>query len=125
MGSGECLFFNTVVRRPRKALRIAVRAPPADARKMTKEFFRVSPIPRMEHLGTSTMKTWKFVAEILWLFLGLRLCPQSTDYTHDIKRSDHPSMTGEQDNVMERWYFSAPIRPPPLRPRDNQDNTTI
>ncbi len=60
------------------------------------------------------MKTWKFVAEILWLFLGLHVCPQSTDSTYDIKQRDlHPIIT-EQDNLMEQWYPSAMIRPPPL-----------
>jgi hypothetical protein len=60
------------------------------------------------------MKTWKFVAEILWLFLGLCLCPQSAEQAYGIKQRDYPSTTGEQDNFMERWYSSAPIRPPPL-----------
>jgi len=59
------------------------------------------------------MKTRKFVAEIVWLFLGLGPCPQSTEPTHDINQCDYPSTTGEQDNFMKRWYSSAPIRPPP------------
>ena len=63
------------------------------------------------------MKTRKFVAEILWLFLGLCVCPQSTEQTHDIKQRDYPPLIGEQDNVlMKRWYLSALIRPPPRRP---------
>jgi len=62
------------------------------------------------------MKTRKFVAEILWLFLGFCVCPQSTEPTHDIKQRDYQPIIGEQDNLMERWYLSALIRPPPLWP---------
>ncbi len=62
------------------------------------------------------MKTWKFVAEILWLFLGLCVCPQSAEQTQDIKQRDFQNIIGEQDNLMEQWYSSALIRPPPLGP---------
>ena len=68
----------------------------------------------MDHLGIRAMKTWKFVAEILWLFLGLCMCPQSTEQTYDIKQRDFRPTIGEQDNLMEQWYSSALIRPPPL-----------
>jgi hypothetical protein len=59
------------------------------------------------------MKTRKFVAEIVWLFLGLCVCPQSTVQTHDIKQRDFQPTFGEQDNFLKRWYSSALIRPPP------------
>ncbi len=62
------------------------------------------------------MKTWKFVAEILWLFLGLYVCPQSTEQTHDIKQRDFQPIIDKQSNLMEQWYCSALIRPPPLGP---------
>jgi hypothetical protein len=63
------------------------------------------------------MKTRKFVAEILWLFLGLCVCPQCTEQTHDIEQRGFQPILGEQDNLlMERWYRSALIRPPPRQP---------
>jgi len=62
------------------------------------------------------MKTRMFIAEILWLFLGLCVCPQSTEQTHDIKQRAFRPTIDEQDNLMERWYHSALIRPPPPGP---------
>lgn len=60
------------------------------------------------------MKTWTFVAEILVLFLGLCLCPQSDTHTRDTKqRKLHYTYIVEQDNLLTRWYFSALTRPPP------------
>jgi hypothetical protein len=59
------------------------------------------------------MKTWKFVAEILWLFLGLVLSPQSTEQTQDIKQRSYKPVIEEQDAFLERWYSFTLIRPPP------------
>jgi hypothetical protein len=67
----------------------------------------------MDLLGIRAMKTWKFTAEILWLFLGLCACPQSTDRTRDVKQRDFHPIIGDQENLMEQWYSSALIRPPP------------
>jgi hypothetical protein len=60
------------------------------------------------------MKTWKFVAEILWLFLGLHACPQSTEQlSGDTKQRAYKPTPEEYETPLERWYSFALIRPPP------------
>jgi hypothetical protein len=62
------------------------------------------------------MKTRMFVAEILWLFLGLCLSPQSTEQSYDIKQRSYKPMVEEQNAFLERWYSFTLIRPPPAGP---------
>ena len=59
------------------------------------------------------MRTRKFVAEILWLFLGLCVCPQSTEQVKAIKQRSYKPVIGKQETFAERRYSFLLIRPPP------------
>jgi len=59
------------------------------------------------------MKTRMFVAEILWLFLGLCSFPQSREQATVSNQQLHERITDEQEFVQRRWYSSGLIRPPP------------
>jgi len=64
------------------------------------------------------MKTRMFVAEVLWLFLGLCLCPQSADRTEEVnQRTDEPT-TRTPDVVCRDWTVSSLVRPPPRGQRE-------
>jgi hypothetical protein len=64
------------------------------------------------------MKTWKFVAEVMWLFLEVCLCPHSGEQpphtdTDRYQRARH--QTTVIDFLIERWYSPNYVRPPPRR----------
>ncbi len=58
------------------------------------------------------MKTRKFVAEILWLFLGLCPFPQSDEQSPESNQPLHERID-EQEFVQRTWYSATLIRPPP------------
>lgn len=64
------------------------------------------------------MKTRMFVTEVMWLFLGLCLCPQSADQTEQVnQRISQP--TTRTPNVTRRdWTVSSLVRPPPHGARE-------
>jgi hypothetical protein len=71
------------------------------------------------------METRKFVVEVLWLFLGMGVCPidmvldpqsdasntaQSQPFHHQAETTDPSSA--------DRWYCPSYVRPPPRVPGD-------
>jgi len=60
------------------------------------------------------MRTWMFVAEVFWLFLGMCTHPQSADQTHDYNQRTSQPTTRTPNRTLKTWYAPGLIRPPPL-----------
>jgi hypothetical protein len=62
------------------------------------------------------MKTRMFVAEVMWLFVGMCLCPLSVEQLQDVEERTSQQPTKAKDCVLRNWYCSGSIRPPPRDP---------
>jgi len=60
------------------------------------------------------MKTWMFVAEVWWLFVGMCIDPESTDHVEPADSCTGQSTTQTMNEVLRTWTVSGSIRPPPL-----------
>jgi hypothetical protein len=59
------------------------------------------------------MRTWKFVAEVFWLYIGLCLCPQSAEQSYDYNQRTSRPTTKTTETPFNIWYASSLVRPPP------------
>ena len=59
------------------------------------------------------MRTWMFVAEVFWLFLGLCMDPQSADRPSDYNQRTSQTTTRTPNATFDIWYASSLVRPPP------------
>lgn len=59
------------------------------------------------------MKTRMFVAEILWLFLGLCLCPHSAESQQEINQRTRLITTRTPCLPLHDWNPMSRVRPPP------------
>lgn len=60
------------------------------------------------------MKTRMFVAEVLWLFIGMCMDPQSDEGIERAEQCTSQSTTRTVDESLKTWTVSGGIRPPPL-----------
>jgi len=59
------------------------------------------------------MKTWMFVTEVFWLFLGLCIFPQSAESPYDHNQRASQFTTRTSNTTFNIWYASSLVRPPP------------
>ncbi len=60
------------------------------------------------------MKTWMFVAEVMWLFIGMCIDPQSVRRTETVESCTSLSTTRTLEGFLKAWTVSGRVRPPPL-----------
>jgi hypothetical protein len=71
-------------------------------------------------IGDGIMKTRMFVAEILWLFLGLSAYPHSGEQTSEYDQHTNQRTVKEKESFLKKWHSSSLIRPPPWRDQNAQ-----